>query len=65
MNLYCEKCNSNEVEIIDIISPTMQEQQKQSIADFKGFPMTTDLVYRPRTMLIRCKNCGNKKEITQ
>jgi hypothetical protein len=65
MNLYCEKCNSSEIETIDITSPTLPEQQKQSIADYKGFSITSDLVYRPRTTLIRCRNCGNKKEITQ
>ena len=65
MNLYCEKCNSSNVDTVDITSPTLQDQQKQSIADFKGFPTTSDLVYHPRTYLVRCRECGNKKEFTQ
>ena len=65
MNLYCEKCNSNEVDTIDITSPTLPDQQRKSIVDFNGFPTTSDLVYRPKTYLIRCRECGNKKEITQ
>ena len=65
MNLYCEKCQSEEVEIINITHREKEEEKKQSIADFEGFPTTSDLVYRPQRYLIRCKNCGNKKEVNQ
>ena len=64
MKIYCEKCQSENTDIVDI-TPQSVEDKKISIADFNGFPTTSDLVYRPKTYLIRCRECGNKKEITQ
>lgn len=62
MIYYCEKCNSEEVEI-ENITPVPPEERK-SIADFNGYGCVSTAIYRPQTYRIRCKNCGNKKEVT-
>ena len=65
-SIYCEKCKSEDIEIKMVNDlPIEKNQSKMSIADFGGFSNMSDLIYRPQTYLIRCKNCGNKKEITQ
>lgn len=62
MKLYCEKCNSEDIEQINT-TPIIPEG-RQSIADFNGQPTVMTLEYRPQSWLVRCKNCGNNKEIT-
>ncbi|MFH1997815.1 MAG: hypothetical protein ABII94_03950 [Patescibacteria group bacterium] len=63
MKLYCEKCQSEEVEIIN--TTPQRPENRVSIADYNGEFNVKTLEYRPQSWLIRCKNCGNKKETTE
>jgi len=63
MKLYCEKCQSEDIEIIN--TTPRKPESRTSIADYNGMPNVTTLEYRPQSWLVRCKNCGNKKETTE
>ena len=63
MKIYCEKCQSEEVEIIN--TTPQRPENRTSITDHNGESNVMTLEYRPRSWLICCKNCGNKKEITE
>lgn len=62
MKLYCEKCNSEDVELTDINQPP---EERMSIAKFNGFPTGEVSIYRIPSWRVRCRNCGNTREVTE
>lgn len=62
MKIYCERCKSEDVEMN--VRETPRDEERVSIEDYAGPSVIVDLVYRPTTYTVKCKVCGNSKEIT-
>lgn len=62
MKIYCEKCQSEEVEVTN--TTKLPPEERVSIAEYHPRNnITTTLLYVPQTYVVRCKNCGNKREV--
>jgi uncharacterized Zn finger protein len=63
MKIYCEKCQSEEVDVIN--TTPKRPESRISIADYNVEQNVMTLEYHPQSWLVRCKHCGNKKAITE
>lgn len=60
---FCDKCKSEDVEVTNITPPPPEDRKPMS--EFAGFgSVMTHAIHRIQTWVVRCKACGNRKEIS-
>lgn len=63
MKLYCDKCQSERVEQFSKEPPKEKRMSMREYLDSKPSQIqTNDLVMRYTTMVMLCKDCGNRYE---
>lgn len=62
---YCDQCKSEDIEVTNI-TPQRQPEERKPMSEFMGAGAgIMNAVHIIQTWVIRCRKCGNRKEISQ